>query len=535
MLIELAVTDLGVIADLRLLLRPGMTALTGETGAGKTLVVTAIDLLLGGRADGAVVRPGAAEARVEGRFADDDGEEVVLARVVPADGRSRAYVDGSMATVGALAEVGRRLVDVHGQHAHQSLLGTPAQRAALDRFGRVDLGPLRAAQARQAEAEAELAALGGDERVRAREIDLLRHQLSEIDAAAITGPDEDAALEAEEALLADADAHRQAAGSARASLVDDGAALDALGSAIAAVSERPPFSAIEQRLRGVAAELADAASDLRAAGEAIADDPHRLASVRGRRQLLQDLRRKYGATLAEVLDFAVGARSRLAELESHEQRAAEVEASLADARRAVAAAARTVAAGRRAAAPVLAASVESILHRLAMPRASVGITVDGDDPGDDVNLLLAANPGEPGLPLAKVASGGELARVMLALRLALLDAAGAVDGRTLVFDEVDAGVGGEAALAVGRSLAALAAQSQVLVVTHLPQVAAFADHQIAVRKSETDGRSVASAGEVDGGDRVVELSRMLSGSPGSDTARDHAEELLLAAAEERGR
>ncbi|HYD08546.1 MAG TPA: DNA repair protein RecN [Acidimicrobiales bacterium] len=528
MLVELAVRDLGVIADLSLVFAPGMTALTGETGAGKTLVVTAIELLVGGRADATVVRPGADEARVDGRFVDGAGNEVVLSRVIPADGRSRAYVDGRVAPVAALAEHGAALVDLHGQHAHQSLLSASTQRAALDAFGEVDLTALRAARGRLAEIDAALAALGGDERARAREIDLLRFQVGELDGAALSAPDEDDALAAEEAVLADAVAHREAAAAAHAALTE----IDGVGPAIAAITGRTPFADVERRLRSVAAEITEAAADVRAAGEAIDEDPGRLDALRERRQLLRDLRRKYGETLADVIAFGDEARARLEELESRDARAATLDTEREAGLRAERKAAAAVAKARRAAAPRLAKAVQERLVTLAMPKARIDIAVEGDDPADDVRFLLAANPGEPFAPLSKAASGGELARTMLALRLAL----GADGGdRTLVFDEVDAGIGGEAALAVGRSLSDLGASSQVLVVTHLPQVAAFADAQVAVAKEEVDGRTIASAAKLDDAGRVVELSRMLSGQPDSAAARDHAEELLAVAAEQRSR
>jgi DNA repair protein RecN (Recombination protein N) len=531
MLVELAVTDLGVVADLSLVFGTGMTALTGETGAGKTLVVTAIELLVGGRADAGVVRPGADEARIEGRFVDAEGEEVVLARVIPADGRSRAYVNGRLAPVSALAEHGAALVDLHGQHAHQSLLAAPTQRAMLDAFGAVDTAPLRAARARLTEIDAALAALGGDERARAREIDLLRFQVNELDGADLTDPDEDARLAEEEATLADAVAHRDAAAAAHDALVEEGGAADAIGTAIAAVAGRAPFADVEARLRAASAEITEAAADVRGTAERIDEDPARLDALRARRQLLRDLRRKYGETLADVLAFAAEARDRLAELEGRDARAAALDDERAAAMKAERTAAAAVATERRKAAPTLAKAVQARLVPLAMPRARIDVTVDGDDPADDVRFLLAANAGEPLAPLAKVASGGELARAMLALRLALGDST----IPTLVFDEVDAGIGGEAALAVGRSLAALGQTAQVLVVTHLPQVAAFADAQVGVAKSETKGRTIASARKLDDAARVVELSRMLSGQPDSAAARDHAEELLaVAAAERRG-
>ena len=539
MLTELAVRDLGVIADLSLVIGTGMTALTGETGAGKTLVVEAIELLVGGRADAVLVRPGADEAVVEGRF-ELDGDEVVVRRVVPAAGRSRAYLDGRLATAVELTELGARLVDLHGQHAHQALLSTRAQRAALDAFGPVDLVSLREARAALATIDSALGGLGGDERARAREIELLRFQVGELDAAGITDVDEDGALEAEEDRLADAVAHRAAGVVAHQALSgadepDRGSASDAVATALAAIAGRTPFADMEARLRTIAAEVADVAADIRAVGETIEEDPERLDAVRARRQLLHELRRKYGATLTDVLAFASDGRARLAELEQHDRRAAELDAERSVALERVASSERAVLEARQVAAPRLAAGVTAHLRDLAMPKACLEVSIGQDPPGDDVTFLLAANPGEPPLPLTKVASGGELARAMLAIRLAL--PAAVDDAGTLVFDEVDAGVGGEAALAVGRALAALAGpgRHQVLVVTHLPQVAAFADAQITVTKDERDGRTVADAHPLDGDDRVVELSRMLSGQPGSATARDHAEELLSVAQGERSR
>jgi DNA repair protein RecN (Recombination protein N) len=546
-LVELAVRDLGVIAELRLVLGPGMTVVTGETGAGKTMVVDAIELLVGGRADPMLVRTGADEAWVEGRFvrsagaheAADAPDEVVIARAVPRSGRSRAYIDGRLATASELAALGAMLVDLHGQHAHQSLLHPAAQRDALDRFGGIDLAPLRAARVTVHDLVDELAGLGGDERARARELDLVRYQVDEIEAAAITGADEDDELEAEEDALADAAAHRQAAAAAVAALSGNGddAALDgtasasgAVGVALAAVAGRRPFGPAEERLRALAAEVVDISAELRSGGEAIDEDPERLEQVRARRQLLRELRRKYGETLADVVAEGERLRLRLAELEGHDKRAAELDAELARAREIEAAAAAEVAAARRAAAPELAARIQANLAELAMAKAVVAIEVGGAGPGDDVEVLLAANPGTPPLPLAKVASGGELARTMLALRLVLTDAP-----PTLVFDEVDAGIGGAAAVAVGRALARLGHQHQVLVVTHLPQVAAYADAQVRVAKQSDDAATVSHASLLDRGERVIELSRMLSGQPDSDAARVHAAELLATAAGERGR
>ncbi len=548
MLVELHVRNLGVIADLTLELGAGMTALTGETGAGKTLLIEAIQLLLGERADSVLVRPGADEARVEGRFAVGE-DDLVLARVVPRAARSRAYVDGRLASVGELAEAGRRLVDLHGQHAHQSLLEAKVQRRALDRFASVDTSVLKAARARLAALDAELAAVGGDARTRAREVDMLRFQLTELVDADLADANEDDGLAAEEKILAMAGELRRSGIVGADALTGEGGAADSLHDAVAALSAgcgmrvgrnpRPgrgrevgsagesnkedcglPFDEFEARLRSLIAEVEAVAVDLRTMVEAISEDDERAAAVRSRRQLLRTLRRKYGERLADVMKYEAECTIRLAELLDIEGRGAILEDERAEAVDRLGREAARVRSQRQAAGPRLAAAIEGHLRTLALPRARVGVAVEGDE-GEAVELQLSANAGEELLALTKVASGGELARTMLAARLVLTEAPA-----TLVFDEVDAGIGGEAALAVGRSLAQLGSHHQVLVVTHLPQVAAFADAQVAVTKSEHAGRTVASARLVEGEDRTVELSRMLSGHPDSQSARIHAAELL---------
>jgi len=529
MLSELHIENLGVIERLDLVLESGLTALTGETGAGKTMLVEAIELLVGGRADSTVVRHGASEARVEGRFVGRDGVEHILSRVVPADGRSRAYVDGRPATVSSLSEIAGRMVDLHGQHAHQSLLSVATQRSALDEFGDVDLGALQAARARLTEIDAGLAALGGDERLRAREIDLLRFQVSELDAAGVVDPDEDADLDVEESTLSDAAAHRDAGYLANDALSGDGGAREALSEALASIDGRAPFSAVATRLREAQVELDDVAHIVRDLAEGIDQSPERLDDVRDRRQVLATLRRKYGDDLAAVMAFHAEADDRLRELESYDERAAALDVERVEALEHERAASVAVGAARRAAAAPLAAAVQESLRVLAMPDAAVAIEVGehaDDHPGDRVQFLLAANPGAPLLPLTRVASGGELARAMLALRLVLSDAGGADSAtETLVFDEVDAGIGGSAAQAVGDALAGLARHHQVLVVTHLAQVAASADAQISVSKTVRKGATFAAATRLADGARVDEVARMLSGSS-SESARRHAAELL---------
>ncbi|MEP7115449.1 MAG: AAA family ATPase, partial [Ilumatobacteraceae bacterium] len=436
MLLELHIESMGVIETLDLVLTPGLTAFTGETGAGKTMLVEAINLLVGGRADPAIVRTDATEARVEGRFVVGD-DEYVVARVIPSDGRSRAYVNGRLATAATLAELGARTVDLHGQHAHQSLLTTAAQRDALDRYCTTDLESLRGARARLTEIDASLAALGGDQRSRAREVDLLRFQVRELASAAITSADEDERLMSEEDELADAAAHREAGSAALIALTDGGvdadrgAAVDNVGAAIHAIAGRTPFEDFSARLQALAAELTDVGHDLRSFTEHLEEDPQRLAEIRERRQLLRDMRRKYGDSLGDVIAFQSEAQARLAELESYDQRVSALEQQRLIAVRTERDAAEQVAEVRRAGASSLATAVRDVVRSLAMPHAELEITVGAEAPGDDVTFLIAANPGLPLLPLSRVASGGELARTMLALRLVLTEAP-----ETLVFDEV---------------------------------------------------------------------------------------------------
>lgn len=521
MLTELHIENLGVIESVTITLDNGLVALTGETGAGKTMIVEAIGLLLGGRADTGVVRPGTDEARIEGRFVDESGERI-LARVVPADGRSRAYVNGRMATVAQLAEIGAGLVDIHGQHAHQSLLSAADQRDALDDFAGVDLTALHAARDRLTEIDATLATLGGDERARAREIDLLRFQVGEIDDAAISGSDEERTLEELEDVLSDATAIREAGWAAVAVLSEDGGAIDQIGSALSGLGSSSLFKEAVDRLRNAQQEVADVVHEIRDAAENVEEDPGRLAEVRARRQLLIDLRRKYGDSLDEVVRYGVATRERLAELEGFEARAATLEQERSTAMTELARAQAEVSRVRRAAAPKLASAIQVHLRRLAMPHAVLSIDVQGDA-GEAVSFQLSANPGTPPQPLAKIASGGELARTMLALRLVL-----SAGPPTAVFDEVDAGIGGEAAVAVADALREIGARRQVIVVTHLPQVAALAGEHLMVSKvvrGEVTRAGVVALGE---DDRVREVARMLSGGIAESAALDHARELLKA-------
>jgi DNA repair protein RecN (Recombination protein N) len=533
MLTELRVANLGIIAELCVSFTNGLTAITGETGAGKTLLVDALELLCGGRADAAMVRDGADEARVEGRFVADN-EEHVIARVLPREGRSRGYINGRLATASELAELGRLLVDLHGQHAHQSLLAPAEQRALLDRYAGdealVALEQVRTSRAYERGLERELAAMGGDERSRSREVDLLRYQIAEIESAEIVDDDEGVRLAREEAVLADAEAHRESLDRAYRAL--EGAAADALGDAVGALVGREPFTDLANQVRALQSEVIATAHDVRVTAESVVADPDRLAAIHERRAQLRELARKYGPELRDVIAYATEVTERLAQLEQHDARAAALEREVHETRDRAAAAAKGLSRIRRAAAGPLAAEVTDHLRELAMPAAMFTVELHDadltDDGADDVLFMLAPNPGEASRPLARAASGGELARTMLALRVVLSEAP-----PTLIFDEVDAGIGGEAGTAVGRKLATLGAQHQVLCVTHLAQVAAFADAHLAVTKREIRGRTVAEAALLLDDARVAEISRMLAGDEDSAHARRHAQELVERSARSR--
>ncbi len=568
MLEEIRITGLGVIEESVLELGPGLTVITGETGAGKTMIVTALGLLLGGRADSGAVRTGAKAARVEGvvsllgrarvvrQSVEDAGglvedDRLLLARQISSEGRSRAYVGGASVPVSALSGLADPLVAVHGQSDQHRLLHPAAQRDQLDRFAGTEpkLARYAALHAELRTTEAELREVVYSARERAREADLLRFGLAEVEAVD-PAPGEDVQLAADEARLGFADTLRTAAEGARESLSAENGGPDALGAAAAArtlldgVRDHDVEAAeLADRLAEVSYLLADVAADVASYASRLETDPARLAAVSERRAALTGLTRKYGETIDDVLAWAQEASSRLLELDGTDERIEELRGACADQRARLAGLASELSAARSEAALRLAAAVDEELGQLAMPHARVivdvrqveateptaGLEVDGrllrftSSGIDEIEILLAANVGAEPRPLHKGASGGELSRVMLAVEVSLADSNPVP---TFVFDEVDAGVGGKAAVEVGRRLAALARHAQVLVVTHLPQVAAFADRHVVVSKS-SDGR-VTTSGLVTLGEdeRVRELSRMLAGLEDSDTALAHAQELL---------
>lgn len=528
MLLELSIENLGIIESSRLTFADGFTALTGETGAGKTMLVEAINLVCGRRAEISAIRDGADEAHVEARFVrrtpDGDEEEIILARTLHREGRSRAYVNGRMATVAALAEWAEELIDIHGQHGHQRLMSASVQRDSLDAFASIDLSALRAARDAVVDIDAMLAALGGDEKSRAREMDLLAFQCQEIESAAIQADDEDDVLSREEDMLSGAVRHRDALMAAVDLLGGDAGALDALQMAAREVAQVSALQPEADRLAAVAAEVDDLVRLVRRRAEGMEEDPERLEYLRLRRQSLRDLQRKYGDTLADVRRFGAEARARLDELTGYAARVADLERQKSVALGALRTAQKAVGDARRAAAPALGAAIQDRLRGLAMPHAEVQVAVGDaatDLAGESVSIMLAANPGSAPAPLTKVASGGELARVMLSLRLVLTS-----DPATMVFDEVDAGIGGAAAVAVASALRELGADHQVLVVTHLAQVAASAHQQVMVSKRVEKGRTFGTAAPLADDQRTAEIARMLSGGVADDSALAHAGDLL---------
>jgi len=630
MLEEVRITGLGVIEDAALEFSSGFTVVTGETGAGKTMVVTGLGLMFGGRADPARVRPGADRATVEGRLRiepggpaaqqvvdaggelDDDGRTLIVSRSVSAEGRSRAHAGGRAVPVSLLIGLADDLVAVHGQADQQQLLRAARQRQALDEFAGPALSAVMAdyqrAYTRHREVQAELTALTARARERAAEAEDLRRALDEIERVEpVAG--EDAALLAEEERLGNADALHAAATTAHGALLGDPSdgsyqgsdAVTLLGIARQALdgvaAHDPDLGSLAGRLSEVAYLASDIATDLASYVESLDSDPARLAAVQERRAELIRLIRAYGGRvpapgpagqpaagegapetvpgpdtavspgaphaaadqpagadpdgpgmepqpaeaaaavpgLASVLAWAQQAQHRLAELSGDDDRIGvlgDEAARLAETVRDLGAKLTSL---RKDAAERFSAKVTGELTVLAMPHAKITVAViDQDEFGphgaDEVEIRLAAHPGAPSLPLAKGASGGELSRVMLAIEVVF---AGADPVPTFVFDEVDAGVGGKAAVEIGRRLARLARRAQVIVVTHLPQVAAFADTHLAVEKA-SDG-SVISSGitRLDDAGRVRELSRMLAGLEDSEFGRAHAGELLAAAGAER--
>ena len=567
---ELRITDLGVIEEAALAFAPGLTVVTGETGAGKTMIISGLQLLLGERADAKTVRAGAERARVEGRFElpaeatraseltaqvhelggvlDDD--ELLVARQLTSAGRSRAFLGGSQVPAGICADLVSRLVTIHGQSDQIRLADRSRQREMLDRHAGPDqlarLAGYRTTYAEQRDAAAELTRLRTEEQERTREIELLRFGLEEI-AKVAPQPGEDVALATEATRLQSTDdlaAHAQDATASLAGGDDEtGGALAGLAAARSSVQRLaaidPTAGPLAERVAGAGYLVSELTGELARYLDGLDTEPGRLEQIASRRYELAGLTRRYGASCDEVLAWAEKSAARLVALESADDRIAELTDQVAALTGRLAADAQEIRRGRRAAADQLAERTGPELAALALPHARLAFELTETEPGpdgaDQVELLFRANPGGALRPLGRAASGGELSRVRLALEVVLADhrTHSFNEGATLVFDEVDAGVGGQVAVEVGRRLAALARHRQVIVVTHLAQVAAFADRHFVVVKASDGQVTTSGVRLVADGDRAGELARMMAGLDTTAVALAHAGELLDLAAGSR--
>ena len=534
----LAIRNLAVIESVAVDFEQSFNILTGETGAGKSILVEAVGLLLGGRATQDLIRTGEDIATVEAIFETEDGSELIVRREITSQGRSRAFINGALATAAALKDLSNRLVELHGQHEHQQLLDPTQHLALLDAWAGLaqEREHVAAAFATVRGLREQLDRLRMDDRERAARLDLVEFQLGELQKANLQ-PGEDETLTNERQLLRSADTIQRLCGESYAELYDsENAALVALGHTWKRVGE---LAAIDSRFApyldardGIKAQLEDLAFTLRDFAEGIDASPGRLQQVEDRLALIERLKRKHGGTL----EAAIAHRDRLAAehkaLTGGQSSLAEIEQQLADAGRNFLGAARQLSSRRREAAPKFARQIEAELADLAMERTRFEVrlttseaegqwSADGIDSGE---LFLSANVGEDLRPLAKIVSGGELSRVMLALKT--LAAADAGPAKTLIFDEVDAGIGGRVASVVGQKLASLGDRFQVLCITHLPQIAAWGSSHFLIEKRVERQRTVTSVARLDGDVRVAEIARMMGGTAAGEKALESARELL---------
>ena len=539
MLRFLSIRNLAVIDRLELEFEPGLSVLTGETGAGKSILVGAVGLLAGGRASGDLVRTGEETATVEAIFDTPEGAERIVRREISANaGRSRAFVDGVLATSAALRELAAPLVDLHGQHEHQVLLDPATHLDLLDEFAGLTAAraPVSDAFAAWQRLSAERDALLTGEREKASRIEFLAFQLQEIDRAA-PRPGEDQELTATRHVLGSADKLQRLCGDAYTSLYEgDQAALPALGTVWRKLVE---LAGIDERFRpyleardGVKAQLEDLAYFLRSYADGIEASPARLQEVEDRLAILERLKRKHGPTLDDVIARAASLRRELDDLGHATERAAALGQDVAAARDAYRRLAGRLSEDRHGAADRFARALERALGDLAMARTRCEVRFEPDrgEAGwtprgyDAAELFISPNAGEDVRPLAKIASGGELSRIMLALKTlaASIDA----PGKTLIFDEVDAGIGGAVADVVGARLQKLAARAQVLCITHLPQIAAHGASHYRITKGVKGGRTVTAVSRIDGAEREAEIARMIGGTAISSAVMESAREML---------
>jgi len=552
MLELLRIKDFALIDDLETELKPGLNVMTGETGAGKSIIVTALNLVLGMRASSEVVRTGSREARIEALFnIQDNGrisglleelgfeandKELVLARTISKEGRSRCYANGALATLGALATIGNELVDFHGQHEHQSLLKTDKQMELLDEYA--GLTELRAGFAQDygklLEIRRTLSELDKDERERARQIDFLAHEINEIDGAKLD-PLEDEQLRARKKIVVNAERLFSLSKQAYAMVYsEDNSITDNLALLQRSLSELAEidadFKPFVDSLDDLHHQLEELAYKLRDYSGTLEFDPGELDTIEARLQLINGLKRKYGESIAAILEHKEKCERELETLRSHDERFADSqqqhERTLAQCLKQ----AKTLSEKRKRAARRMASKVRKELEVLGMEKAGFEVRVSRRSDEelastglDDVEFMLSANPGEPEKPLKQVASGGEISRVMLGLKTVLAEADNIP---TLVFDEIDAGVGGAVARTVGAKLQTVAGSHQVVCITHLPQIAATANHHIRVTKQPEKGRMVTRVASLDKEERINEIATLLDGRKLSKISLQHARELL---------
>jgi DNA repair protein RecN (Recombination protein N) len=538
MLRFLGVRNLAVIDHLEVEFEPGLNVLSGETGAGKSVLVLAIDLLIGGRASADLVRTGEDVATIQAVFERKDGREVIVRREISSQGRSRAFIDDALATSAALRELGSGLVDLHGQHEHQALLDPAEHVDVLDDFAghqaMVDAVGVRFDEWRAATTALDRTTLG--EREKKARVEIATFHIQEIDRVA-PQPDEDVSLAAERLVLANADKLGRLSGEAYAALYDgDAAALPLLATVwrrLADLAELDPrFVPYLDQRDELKARLEDLAYFLRSYATDLDGSPERLQGVEDRLAALERLKKKHGPALADVLERRRALGEEIAALELSDERAAALAARTQQTAANFLADAAQLTNARKIAARALARALESTLAELAMPKSRVDVRVadrSGDPAAwsrrgaDDVEFFLSPNPGEDLRPLARIASGGELSRIMLAIRTL---SARVEPGRTLVFDEVDAGIGGAAADAVGARLQALGRRYQVICITHLPQIAARGSAHFHIAKHLRAGRTQTAVAKLDDSGREVEIARMIAGAEVSPQVLASARELL---------
>ena len=556
MLVELRAENYAVIDHAIAIFGPGLNLLTGETGAGKSILVDALALLMGGKASAEVVRHGAekavvacvfestvgAETILEENGLDSEGNEIILRREILATGKGRVFVNNQPATVAVLKQLAPELALVHAQSEALSSFDQAQQRLLLDRFGGLSTDAVAEAHARWKDAAGKLDELVQGEQDRLRMVDLWSYQHKEIEAAHLV-PGEDESLETEKRVLANSEKLYAAAMGAFEQLYEGGASAEvALRAALRNVEELARydgrFTEAAQQLESARATVGDVGSSLRDYAEGINASPERLAEIEDRLALLDRLKRKYGKTIAEVIAFGEEVGRKLAEVEDRDEILKALRAALDEAATAYRAAAAVLSAERKAAASKLAKLAETQINSLVMKvRFEVAVTASEKESGwtasgwDQVEYRIATNPGEPLKPLDQIASGGEMSRVMLALKVSVEESAAkpkkkTPTPRTLVFDEIDIGIGGRAAEAVGQKLKSLGRGQQVLCVTHLPQIAAFADQHFLIDKCEADGRTKMQVRLLDDRARTHEVARMLSGAKVSETSLQHAAQMI---------